>query len=72
MDNENNSKSKENKFQINAFLQDNINFEIVDLKYSWDSIIKSKLWLGNEKYCQLLPNAILPIVFLKPAKENYP
>ena len=48
--------NKENKFQINAFLQDNSNFEIVDLKYSWDSIIKSKLWLGNEKYCQLLPN----------------
>ena len=48
--------NKENKFQINAFLQDNINFEIVDLKYSWDSIIKSKLWLGNKKYCQLLPN----------------
>ena len=48
--------NKENKFQINAFLQDNINFEIVDLKHSWDSVIKSKLWLGNEKYCQLLPN----------------
>jgi 16S rRNA (cytosine967-C5)-methyltransferase len=48
--------NKENKSQINAFLQDNPNFEIVDLKYSWDSITNSKQWFGNEKYCQLLPN----------------
>ena len=48
--------NKENKSQINAFLQDNPNFEIVDLKHSWDSITNSKQWFGNEKYCQLLPN----------------
>ena len=48
--------NKENKSQINKFLQDNPNFEIVDLKYSWDSITNSKQWFGNEKYCQLLPN----------------
>ena len=48
--------NNENKSQINAFVQDNINFEIVDLKYSWDNITKSKQWFGNEKYCQLLPN----------------
>ena len=48
--------NKENKGQIKKFLQDNPNFEIVDLKYSWDSITNSKQWFGNEKYCQLLPN----------------
>jgi len=48
--------NNENKSQINAFVKDNINFEIVDLKYSWDNITKSKQWFGNEKYCQLLPN----------------
>ena len=48
--------NKENKSQINAFLQDNPNFEIVDLKHSWDSITNSKQLFGNEKYCQLLPN----------------
>ena len=48
--------NKENKNQINAFLQDNPNFEIVDLKHSWDSITNSKQLFGNKKYCQLLPN----------------
>ena len=48
--------NKENIRQIDSFLKDNPNFEIVDLKYSWDNITNSKKWFGEEKYCQLLPN----------------
>ena len=48
--------NKENRRQIDSFLKDNPNFEIVDLKYSWDNITNSEKWFGEEKYCQLLPS----------------
>lgn len=49
--------NKENKCQVNSFLFDNPTFEIVDLRYSWNNVIKSsKKYFGNDKYCQLLPN----------------
>ena len=47
---------KENSDQIEAFLQKNSIFEIVDLKYSWDNIVNSDSWIGNSPFCQLLPN----------------
>ena len=48
--------NKENKCQVNSFLFDNPTFEIVDLRYSWNNVIKSsKKYFGNDKYCQLLP-----------------
>ena len=33
--------NKENKCQVNSFLFDNPTFEIVDLRYSWNNVIKS-------------------------------
>ena len=45
----------ENKDQINYFLKNNSNFEIVDLKDSWDSITMSYKRFGIESYCQLVP-----------------
>ncbi len=45
----------ENKDQINYFLKNNSNFEIVDLEDSWDSITMSHERFGKEAYCQLIP-----------------
>ena len=45
----------ENKDQINYFLKNNSNFEIVDLQDSWDSITMSHERFGKEAYCQLIP-----------------
>ena len=45
----------ENKDQINYFLKNNSNFEIVDLQDSWDSITMSYERFGKEAYCQLIP-----------------
>ena len=45
----------ENKKQINYFLKNNSNFEIVDLQDSWDSITMSHERFGKEAYCQLMP-----------------
>jgi 16S rRNA (cytosine967-C5)-methyltransferase len=46
---------RENKDQINYFLKNNSNFEIVDLGDSWDSITNSHKGFGKEHFCQLLP-----------------
>ncbi len=45
----------ENKDQINHFMKNNSNFEIVDLRNSWDSITNSHKWFGKDQFCQLLP-----------------
>jgi len=45
----------ENKDQINLFLKNNSNFEIVDLQDSWNNITKSQEWYGKEPFCQLTP-----------------
>ena len=45
----------ENKDQINYFLKNNSNFEIVDLQDSWDSITMLYERFGKEAYCQLIP-----------------
>ena len=45
----------ENKEQINLFLKNNSNFEIVDLQNSWNNIIKSQEWYSKEPFCQLTP-----------------
>ena len=45
----------ENKEQINLFLKNNSNFEIVDLRNSWNNIIKSQEWHSKEPFCQLTP-----------------
>lgn len=45
----------ENKDQINLFLKNNSNFEIVDLQNSWNNITKSHEWYSKEPFCQLVP-----------------
>tara|TARA_B100000686_G_scaffold72987_1_gene78730 strand:- start:22472 stop:23758 length:1287 start_codon:yes stop_codon:yes gene_type:complete len=47
---------KENSDQIENFIKKNSEFEIVDLKYSWNNIVKSDSWIGDSSFCQLLPN----------------
>jgi len=47
---------KENYDQIELFLKNNSLFEIVDLNYSWNNMIKSKVWMNDNSYIQLLPN----------------
>ena len=36
-------------------MKNNSNFEIVDLRNSWDSITNSHKWFGKDQFCQLLP-----------------
>ena len=45
----------ENKEQINLFLKNNSNFEIVDLQNSWNNITKSQELHSKEPFCQLIP-----------------
>ena len=47
---------KENTDQIETFIKNNSEFEIVDLKHSWNNIVKSDSWIGDSMFCQLLPN----------------
>ena len=46
----------ENEDQIECFIKNNSDFQIVDLKYSWDKIVKTHSWNSNNLFCQLLPN----------------
>ena len=45
----------ENKDQINLFLKNNSNFEIVDLQDTWNNITKLQDWYSKESFCQLTP-----------------
>ena len=48
---------KENDDQIEFFIKNNSEFQIVDLKYSWNNIVGSQSWVGNnDSFCKLLPN----------------